>query len=358
MEKSIKITNLSFLHFVISLNPLSFHNKVCVLFVFQQKLVYILAPPLPLSNNSSELSRNFLRIQSSINASEKKYFSTFRLCFGVVCVCWQHVFWLCLCVCVCWQHNNTSGPQTPFPGTFPEVACAAPGAGPGALPMLRESTAAKTGSWVALTLRWSRLSLTPQPETPFPHMKQRVLGSLVRRRRSTARPLHRCGAAATAHPVPGRGGQKGTEGDQRLLEAPTKGSAHLGPGRQERGPERQVSQKFPGLRSHGGRHLIQEASEGTLTGCRRGGRGLEEEGRGKGRGRPPPTARPAPSARPRLVTLGRGRTPEGAPVEALRPPRRPPPRPQIHFQHLEPPLRATAGHSVSENPPRAQRLWT
>ena len=35
---------------------------------------------------------------------------------------------------MCWQHNNTSGLQTPFPGTFPEVACAEPGTGPGALP--------------------------------------------------------------------------------------------------------------------------------------------------------------------------------------------------------------------------------
>ena len=117
-----------------------------------------------------------------------------------------------------------------------------------------------------------------------------------------------------------------------------------------------------------------------LATCPRDAEALGDQFFGSGRGcapgpggerrRPPSTAlvagdselcsraRPAPSARARLVTLGRGRAPEGALVEALRPPRRPPPRPQIHFQHLEPPLRATAGHSVSENPPRAQRLWT
>lgn len=39
MEKSIKITNLSYLYFVISLNLLNFHNKVWFLFVFQQKLL-------------------------------------------------------------------------------------------------------------------------------------------------------------------------------------------------------------------------------------------------------------------------------------------------------------------------------
>lgn len=111
----------------------------------------------------------------------------------------------------------------------------------------------------------------------------------------------------------GRRGRKGTNGCSR---PPPKGSAHLGPGRQERGPERQVSQKFPGLRSHGGRHLIQETSKGILTGCRQGGRGLEEEGRGKGRGRPPPAASHAPSARARLVTLGRGHTPEGVPCRS------------------------------------------
>ena len=81
---------------------------------------------------------------------QKKCISQRIRCVLVVCVC------MCVCelcntitpqdfkprVCgggvggsgVCWQHNNISGPQTPFPGTFPEVACAEPGTGPGALP--------------------------------------------------------------------------------------------------------------------------------------------------------------------------------------------------------------------------------
>ena len=41
--------------------------------------------------------------------------------------------------------------------------------GPAPSPTLRESTSATTGSWVALTLRWSRLSLTPQTGTPPSH---------------------------------------------------------------------------------------------------------------------------------------------------------------------------------------------
>ena len=52
-----------------------------------------------------------------------------------VCVCVCTITpqdFMCVCVCVC-VHNNTSGLQTPFPGTFPEVAGAAPGTGPGAL---------------------------------------------------------------------------------------------------------------------------------------------------------------------------------------------------------------------------------
>lgn len=137
-------------------------------------------------------------------------------------------------------------------------------------------------------------------------MKQRVLGSLVRRRRSTARPLHRCGAAATAHPVPGRGGQKGTEGDQRLLEAPTKGSAHLGPGRQERGRSARSLRSFRACAPTGAAILSRKPARGSRRGAG-GAEGAEEEGGGRA-GRPPPTARPAPSARPRLVTLGRGRT--------------------------------------------------
>ena len=155
MEKSIKITNLSFLHFVISLNPLSFHNKVCVLFVFQQKLVH--------PGSSPTSFQQFLRAIQKLpqdtvlnKCLKKKVFLNFLGCvWWCVCVCvCVCVGNMCFgCVCVCWQHNNTSGPQTPFPGTFPEVACAAPGTGPGALPTLRASMSATTGSWVALTLR-------------------------------------------------------------------------------------------------------------------------------------------------------------------------------------------------------------
>lgn len=64
------------------------------------------------------------------------------------------------------------------------------------------------------------------------------------------------------------------------------GRAHLGPGRQQRGPEHQVSQKFPGLRCCRGRHLKQETRRGEAK-CARAGR--RHEG-GEGRARPAPRA--------------------------------------------------------------------
>ena len=89
MEKSIKITNLSFLHFVISLNPLSFHNKVCVLFVFQQKLVH--------PGSSPTSFQQFLRAIQKLpqdtvlnNCLKKK-----------VCLNFLGCVWWCVCVCVC-----------------------------------------------------------------------------------------------------------------------------------------------------------------------------------------------------------------------------------------------------------------
>ena len=117
---------------------------------------------------------------------KKMYFSTYTLCF--VCVC------VCVCVCVSRQHNNTSGLQTPcvwwggwrgavcvgntitpqdFKPRFQELFLKLPVQslvqGPAPSPTLRESTSATTGSWVALTLRWPRLSLTPQTGTPPTH---------------------------------------------------------------------------------------------------------------------------------------------------------------------------------------------
>ena len=125
------------------------------------------------------------------------YFSTYTLCFGCVCVC------VCVCVSwqhnkpqdfkprvcggavggsgVCWQHNNISGPQTPFPGTFPEVACAEPGTGPGALPDAEGIHV--SDNW---ELGGSHSEVVPavinpsDRDPPHTHMKQRVLGSLVR----------------------------------------------------------------------------------------------------------------------------------------------------------------------------------
>lgn len=66
----------------------------------------------------------------------------------------------------------------------------------------------------------------------------------------------------------GGGGEEGQEdpGRQQPCQPPTRGPAsepaHLRPGRQEPGPQRQVSQKFLGLRRHGGRHLNQESLHG------------------------------------------------------------------------------------------------
>lgn len=82
-----------------------------------------------------------------------------------------------------------------------------------------------------------------------------------------------------------------------LPAAPATRPAHLRPGRQERGSERQVSQKFPGLRCHGGRHLKQETRRGGA-GLRadKGGGGKEEGGGGPRGPFPSARARPLPSA--------------------------------------------------------------
>ena len=107
MEKSIKITNLSFLHFVISLNPLSFHNKVCVLFVFQQKLVH--------PGSSPTSFQQFLRAIQKLpqdtvlnKCLKKKVFLNFLGCvWWCVCVCVLATCVLVVFVCV----GNTITPQ-------------------------------------------------------------------------------------------------------------------------------------------------------------------------------------------------------------------------------------------------------
>lgn len=133
--------------------------------------------------------------------------------------------------------------------------------------------------------------------------------------RSPAAPLHRSRVPVAAHPKPGRGGWRGdSKAPAGVLEAPAQEPAHLGPSRQERGPERQVSQKFPGLSCHGGRHLNQETRRGERDGSRAGRQG---EGEGTRWGGSQPSAhRPLRPGWP-----GPPRTPRGgAPSGALGPP--------------------------------------
>lgn len=109
--------------------------------------------------------------------------------------------------------------------------------------------------------------------------------------------------AAPAPPRPRR--QEGRGGGEEGGGAPAAGRAHLRPGRQQRGPKHQVSQKFPGLRCCGGRHLNQETRRGGAQ-CARAAEVGREEARGRrgagptGPHRAPPCAPPSlrPSARP------------------------------------------------------------
>lgn len=96
-----------------------------------------------------------------------------------------------------------------------------------------------------------------------------------------------------------------------LPAAPGTRPAHLSPGREERGLERQVSQKFPGLRCHGGRHLKQETRRGRARlRADKGGEGREEGGGGP-RG-------PSPSARTRPLPSSAGRGPRAAGCDRVR----------------------------------------
>lgn len=135
---------------------------------------------------------------------------------------------------------------------------------------------------------------SPSARAPHPRERRAPEGPRAPPR-STARRLQRCSARAVAPPGPG-GRQEEEEGQedpgrrapsQRPARGPASGPAHLRPGRQERGPERQVSQKFPCVRCHGGRHLKQETRRGERASETAGGReGGEEAGPGGPRARP------------------------------------------------------------------------
>ena len=72
-------------------------------FCFPQQKLYILAPPLPLRNSSSELSKNLIpRLQSSVSSSNKS--SPF---LGFVCVCAR------TCSFFNWQYVHTLALQNP-----------------------------------------------------------------------------------------------------------------------------------------------------------------------------------------------------------------------------------------------------
>lgn len=154
-----------------------------------------------------------------------------------------------------------------------------------------------------LGLAWYTLWGSPgsrRPAAPRPTRERRMQGSLVRLGRCRARRLERCSTRAAAHRC--HEGDRWRRRRSRRTRAggraaPATRSAHLRPGRQERGSERQVSQKFPGLRCHGGRHLKQETRRGGA-GLRadKGGGGKEEGGGGPRGPFPSARARPLPSA--------------------------------------------------------------
>lgn len=149
-------------------------------------------------------------------------------------------------------------------------------------------------------------------------MKQRVLGSLARRRRSnrasSPQVWRRGDRAPGTRKREDRRGRKGNG-----CSRPHQGVRSPGTWPPGAGPERQAPRSFRAC-APTGPPSYPGSQRGDPDGVPAGaGVGLEEEGRGKGG--PPRRLPPAPpSARPRLVTLGRGRTPGGSACRSSRVP--------------------------------------
>lgn len=179
--------------------------------------------------------------------------------------------------------------------------------------------------------------------------------------RSTARPLHRCGALAAAHrgqEEVDRQGQEGIIGCSRL---PPRGPLTWDLAARSGDRSARSLSSFQACATTGAailtRKLERRARRAAANQAGRGEGGKGRGGEGAGPGRP---SRTAPSARARLLPPGRGSASEGPPSIALRPPLRLAPRPQVHFQPSEapwPPHRATPAHHVSKNTSRALRSW-